>query len=161
MEEPRIIDISTLHWSKAKDSKGYFVVAKVIGGNDNDLEQFTILTEDNDLQFMLRAYCTKNPGEDGVQIITKKQWTESDQPDEEEDLIDEWIRNGGYFDKKPAARSQRPPKKSAVKRRSKNQLSKGVGKKQKQDTQRKKNQIQIQQNQHCKDKKEHCRSKTV
>jgi hypothetical protein len=92
---PRTIDINKIVWSNKKDDKCY----KIIGLKDelddnhpNKVEEWMI---DDDVIFMIYVYYQVNP-DPSIRIVTAVAY--SGLPiDSDENLADEWMGNGGWF----------------------------------------------------------------
>ena len=97
----RTIDPNQVRFSRRKDDIGCYVTGITPTGEE---EQWKI---NEDLHFMILAFMRHNPGHNNVKLVTWNEYMGIGKPSWDDELVDEWISNGGKLAKKPAARKPR------------------------------------------------------
>ena len=95
----RTVDSNRMKWTDRKDARGHLVVGRPDGADPDDdtaMEKWTI---DSDFFFMVRVYYKHmDPESKHLRVVTHEEYKGLGTPTDEQ-LIDEWIENGGEFSK--------------------------------------------------------------
>ena len=97
----RTIDPNEVRFSRRKDDIGCYVTGITPTGEE---EQWKI---NEDLHFMMLAFMRHNPGHNNVKLVTWNEYMGISKPSWDDEIVDEWISNGGKLTKKPAPRKSK------------------------------------------------------
>ena len=97
----RTIDPNEVRFSRRKDDIGCYVTGITPTGEE---EQWKI---NEDLHFMVLAFMRHNPGHNNVKLVTWNEYMGISKPSWDDEIVDEWISNGGKLTKKPAPRKSK------------------------------------------------------